>query len=103
MNFIYLIIGLITGFVLGWILKPKKKETKIVEEYANEDAKQKAENLKKIKKYLVGKKQVTNDEIQNEFKLSNTTIGRYLEDLEVEGMIKQVGRTGRSVYYDVLG
>jgi len=35
--------------------------------------------------------------------VSDATATRYLEELEKEGFIRQVGRTGRHVYYEKTG
>ncbi len=67
--------------------------------FANEEEAQKKENLGKITDYIRDKDQFTNDDLQDLLKVSNTTIGRYLEELEHSGVIHQVGETGRSVYY----
>jgi len=42
---------------------------------------------------------ITNDEIEELFSVSNTTAYNYLEELEKEKKIKQVGKKGRGVYY----
>ena len=107
MNFIY---GLITGIVVSTIscliwLKtrsnkkatatPKKDDIEIPERFEI-----KAENIAKLKDYIKNKDRFTNDELQNYLKASDTTIGRYLDELEKEKVIKQVGKTGRWVYYE---
>ncbi len=43
--------------------------------------------------------QVTNDEVEKLLHISDATATRYLELLEKEGKVKQVGRTGKGVSY----
>lgn len=111
MNFIWGIlagIGVATIVCLVW-MKTKKPVLldsktsnrgtgeKIV--YQNEDEAKKQENLAKIESYIANKERFTNDELQNILGVSDTTIGRYLEELESTDKIKQVGKTGKFVYY----
>jgi DNA-binding transcriptional regulator YhcF (GntR family) len=37
--------------------------------------------------------------LQNLLSVSDTTVGRYLDELEAAGTITQVGKTGKFVYY----
>ena len=51
-------------------------------------------------KISYGKDQrITNDEVQELLGVADATATRYLEALEQEGAIVQVGKEGRSVYY----
>jgi len=103
MNFI---LGLIIGLIIGGgavylFLRPKLNQKSTTEKVvvANVEEAQKKENLTKIESYIKDKEQFTNDDLQDLLKVSDTTIGRYLEDLENNKVIKQVGKTGQSVYY----
>ena len=111
---IYLIIGLIIGFGLGWFLKPlrqssldfardKSGQAKTSDAgFISESVEKKEENLAKARAYIKGKEKITNDELQKELDLSDATIVRYLDDLEKEGLIKQVGKTGKYTYYEII-
>lgn len=59
----------------------------------------KRKKLEKIVEYLNMKGKVTNDEVEKLLHVSDATATRYLEQLEKEGKVKQVGRTGQSVSY----
>lgn len=69
--------------------------------FISESVEKKGENLQKAKAFIKGKAKITNDELQKELGVSDATIVRYLNDLESEGLIKQVGKTGQAVYYEV--
>jgi len=100
---IYFIIGLLIGGGGVYLfLRPKLNQTNPTEKVvvANEDEAEKRENIVKIENYIKDKDQFTNDDLQELVKVSDTTIGRYLEELEHNKIIKQVGKTGRSVYYE---
>lgn len=45
-------------------------------------------------------KKIDNDMVQALFHISHSTAWRYLEELENEGRLLQVGKIGRSVYYE---
>ena len=99
---IYFFIGLIIGGgTVYLILRPKLNQKTSTEKVvvANEDEAEKRENIIKIEDYIKDKDKFTNDDLQNLLKVSDTTIGRYLEELEHDKVIKQVGKTGQSVYY----
>ena len=100
---LYFIIGLIVGAGMVYlILRPRLNQKNSTEKAVviNEDEVKKRENIVKIENYIKDKDQFTNDDLQNLLKVSDTTIGRYLEELEHDEVIKQVGKTGRSVYYE---
>lgn len=46
--------------------------------------------------------QVTNDEVEKLLHVSDVTATRYLDTLEKEGRIKQVGREGKGIYYEKI-
>ena len=46
--------------------------------------------------------QVTNDEVEKLLHVSDATATRYLETLEKEGKIKQVGKTGKYTHYEKI-
>ena len=101
---IYFIIGLIVGAIAVYlILKNCKKAASITSSSektaVDKDLAQKQENQEKIKDYIQDKDKFTNDDLQAFLKVSDTTIGRYLEELEKAKVIKQIGKTGHSVYY----
>ncbi len=66
-------------------------------------AKEKAEHKQKILSFLAAQDevnpQITNNDVEKLLGVSNATAERYLDELEQEGALKQVGKTGRNVYY----
>jgi predicted HTH transcriptional regulator len=92
MDFIYgLIIGLIAGLVIGYLSWNKSKT---VVTNANKGA-----NLEKVRELIATSDRVTNDQVQQLLGVSDATTERYLNELEKEGIIKQVGAEGKGVYY----
>src|SRR3990167_10766228 len=102
---IYFIIGLIIGIIIGgagiYFLFPRKPAKLLDQTRSKENEvdlpehfEEKAENIAKLKDYIKSKDRFTNDELQSYLKVSDTTIGRYLDELEKEKIIKQVGKTG---------
>lgn len=87
------------------------------EPLADWQAERREENLKLANKTRMEKKRkkidaildlfakqtnLTNDEAEKLLHVSDATATRYLETLEKEGKIKQVGKTGRSVKYEKI-
>lgn len=103
MIFVYLILGIVVGFIVGWVVKPSKIEKimKKSDNFFSEQEKQKQENLEKARNYIKGKEKITNNDIQKLLGVSDATTIRYLDELEKEGLIKQVGKSGPLVHYEV--
>lgn len=62
----------------------------------------KLKNIGKLKEQLKSAQKISNSEVQSLLKVSDATATRYLDELEKEGLIKQVGKTGQDVYYERL-
>jgi ribosomal protein S25 len=58
--------------------------------------------LDKILAEITKKVSVTNDQVEKLLHVSDATATRYLAQLEKEGKIQQVGKTGKSVKYQKL-
>lgn len=58
-----------------------------------------SKRLEKAIEYLQREGKITNEEYREINKVSDTTAIRDLDELEGLGLVKQVGKTGRSVYY----
>ncbi len=98
MNILWLVIGAVVGFMVGYLVKrtPANAES-LTEKMALEHQ----ANIKKAIEFIDGKDVVTNDELQNLLKVSDSTVGRYLNELEKSGHLTQIGTMGRSVSYKV--
>ncbi len=59
----------------------------------------KKQKLEKIMSLFLKQLQITNDEVEKLLHVSDATATRYLERLEKEGKVKQIGRTGKGVSY----
>lgn len=76
---------------------PQGPERGLIEE--KEDFKRK--NLAKLRDYIKDKERVSNDEVEKMLNVSNATATRYLDKMEKEGLLEQVGHIGQGVYYKV--
>ncbi len=61
----------------------------------------KRQKLEKIIVFTQKKGRITNDDVEKLLRVSHKTASRYLEILEKENRIRQVGGTGRGVYYQL--
>jgi predicted HTH transcriptional regulator len=61
--------------------------------------KNKRENLNRIMQLFETNEKIVNKDVQELLKVSDTSATRYLDILEEEEKIKQVGETGKGVYY----
>jgi len=88
------ILVIIAVFALGYFLASRKR-AKSFNEAQSED---KESNKRKILENSGGK--FINADVENLLSVSDATATRYLDELEKDGKIKQVGRTGKHVYYE---
>ena len=95
MRIIIFIFGLAAGVFLTRLFLGKRKGVG-KEELVSEKEKGKEQ----IANFLEKNGRITNDEVEDLLGVSNTTAYRYLEELEREEKIAQVGKTGRGVYYE---
>jgi len=62
----------------------------------------KRRKLEKIMGMFLKKASITNDQVEKLLHVSDATATRYLEQLEKESKIKQVGKTGKEVSYSKI-
>ncbi len=62
----------------------------------------KRKKLDKLMSLFLKHQKITNDEVEKFLHVSDATATRYLSQLEREGKIKQIGKTGHSVSYSQL-
>lgn len=98
-----IILGvLVLGIAIGaGIAQARSGESK--QETLSEQEVVKNENKEKILASFTGAVdgKVTNNDIEKLLGVADSTVTRYLEELEREGKIHQVGTEGRSVFYEV--
>ena len=82
-----------------WSIKEDSKHGITPLDYSQKQVKEKAENLQKILDFIADRGKVTNNEVEKLLGVSNATAERYLDELEKDGKLKQIGKTGQSVYY----
>jgi Fic family protein len=89
---IYITLGLVVGYLLGLAFK----KSGLVDQRRTD---QKKQNLDKIMDYLQTHDQIKNDDVEHLLNVSNATAERYLDELEKQGALTQVGEIGQGVYY----
>ena len=97
---ILIVAVVLLGFLVWKLWTERKNAGKEAPELIKRQAQEKEENKQKILKFLDDKDRIANDEIERLLGVSNATAERYLDELEKAGALKQVGRTGRSVFYE---
>lgn len=90
MNIITFFLGLLLGGVIVWKIKHAETQS---------DQKKKQTNKRRILALFKTHKKITNNQVEALLAKSDATAERYLDELEHEGKITQIGRTGRSVSY----
>jgi hypothetical protein len=83
--------------------KEKTKQRQENLKLANEKRQsKKREKIDEILNLFAGRQTVTNDEVEKLLHISDATATRYLQILENENRIRQVGKTGKGVKYEKI-
>ena len=90
---ILLILLAIAAIVIAYLLATRGKTP-----FSGQSQRKEA-NKEKITATLLNKPSVTNNDVEELLGVSDATATRYLNELEQEGRIQQIGKTGRGVEY----
>lgn len=95
MGIFILIIVAVVGIALGAYFTSRES----VEGFVSERAKKKAQNKEEILEFLRKSEKITNNDIEKLLDVSDATATRYMNELEKEQKVRQIGKTGKYVYY----
>lgn len=101
----YFIIGII-GFLLGYFVASKKHPSTTLEtsrtgkDLISKQQEEKERNKQAIYKLLETNSPLTNNDVEKMLGISDATATRYFDELEKDGKVRQVGKTGRGVNYE---
>lgn len=99
-NIIYLLIGFGLGYLYG---KLKGRVWGLMRERAKNPSFSAAEsNREKLRAHLQTQDSITNNEVEKLLGVSDAAATRYMDDLEKEGLVRQVGDTGSGVRYEKI-
>ena len=106
-QFQLILVGMFIGSTIVWLLTRKKvkelekrlEEGNPLEAFSQKQKEQKQERKTKILELLQKEESITNNQVEKMLGVSDATATRYLEELEQEGEIQQIGTEGRSVHY----
>ncbi|MBI2003680.1 MAG: winged helix-turn-helix domain-containing protein [Parcubacteria group bacterium] len=87
-SLLYFLLGIIVGMWLGFVWGKRSRP---------EEGKE--ENKKKILKLFESRSELSNSDIQEAFGFSDRSVVRYMDELEAEGKVEQIGDIGRGVVY----
>jgi len=87
-------LGIVIGALLAWLFwKPKNGFDDRPQSVRRE------QNLEKLLELVRSNGLVSNDDAEKALGVSNATAERYLQELERQGKLEQIGKTGRNVTY----
>jgi Fic family protein len=106
MNYLVLIIVAILGIGLGYYLArlqngqvSRRARSGGKKSLIEEQQEEKERNKKAILDLLETQGQLTNNHVEQMLDIPESTITRYFDELEKEGKVRQVGKTGHAVFY----
>lgn len=91
----YLIVFII-AFALGWVISSKRREVS----FTSKQQRQKELDKETIYGLLETNHPLTNNDVEAMLGISDASATRYFDELEKEGKVRQVGKTGRYVHYE---
>ena len=91
-------VGVFVGGSLVWVIK-RRKSGFAAFNLKRQQAKRQAKG--KILKLLKDKTSISNNDVERLLSVSDATSTNYLQELENEGRIVQIGKTGRAVSYSL--
>jgi len=101
-SYLILIMGVIIGGVAVYFLMRSGKTVAgdiQSESLIEKQAREKIANKEAVLDLLETQGKLTNNHIEMMLGISDATAERYLQELEKEGKVKQIGNTGSGVYY----
>jgi predicted HTH transcriptional regulator len=110
---VLIFVGLLGVAIGTWLAKRRSKKiseakSMVIEENElkklnQERAEVKNERKERILNFLQMKGKTSNNEVQQLLSVSDASAENYLDELEKEGKVRQVGETGRGVEYEING
>lgn len=98
---VVIVILVVVGII--WAVREDSREEKDkMPELVERQAKEKVEHKQKILEFAQGREKIANNDVEKLLGVSNATAERYLNELEKEGKLKQVGVIGQGVYYEKI-
>jgi Fic family protein len=104
------ILGMVVGGLIVWMIV--KREPRLgsaqddrqgaKENLIEKQARVKQANKQQILGLLETQSPLTNNHVEQLLDISDATATRYLEELEKEDKVRQVGKTGQAVYYEKI-
>jgi predicted HTH transcriptional regulator len=94
------LLAIVGATIIAILLTPKGRETTTgICAVALDTAGRKHKNKEKILALLVEQGELSNADIRVKIKAHRRSVRRYLDELEEEGKVEQIGDTGRGVVY----
>jgi len=87
------ILGLVIGGVLVWFLMRNRKH-----QLNPEQSEQKQKHLRQVLEPARQKGEIKNFDVQYALKASDATATRYLDELEAQGKLEQIGSKKGTIY-----
>ena len=86
------VLGLLIGYLIGHYAD-RDNHTSISQ------GQRRSERIALLKEHIMGKREITNEDVERLLGVSDATAERYLQELEVQGLLEQVNKSGPYVKY----
>lgn len=99
--FLLVLTGLVIGILVTYLVMRKQKITGGIAAYTEQRSTEKQKRKERIVAVLKEKDTITNNDVEKLLNISDATATNYLQELEREGLIEQIGTQGRFVHYKI--
>ena|SRR3989338_3510330 len=93
------LLGLMIGAILATLFIRQRTVKSGIAMYTEQRTTEKQERKNKIIAFAKEKSTISNDDVQSLLNISDATATNYLQELERDGALKQIGTQGRYVRY----
>lgn len=93
------LVGLLVGALITYMAMYKRKKTDGIAAYTEQRSNEKQKRKERIMALMKEKEAITNNDVERLLSISDATATNYLQELEQEGLIEQIGTHGRFVRY----
>lgn len=93
--------GIIIGALAVYLLLGKRKTSGGIAVYADQRSNEKQNRKERIITALKKNDTITNNDVEKLLNIADSTATNYLQELEQEGKIEQIGTQGRFIHYKI--
>jgi Fic family protein len=93
--------GIFVGAIGAYLLLGKRKTSGSIAAYTDQRSREKQNRKERLMTVVKERGTITNNDVEELLNIADSTATNYLQELEREGKIEQIGTQGRFVHYKI--